>query len=150
MSFGGIVGAVARYDLAEAGLACGQPDGRLVVDTNAETESASTDPRGDVRFLPHTLHNAFFKLRESVSIPPEGQEALCFADGLPRLEPDVEGILSSVEGEALDCPLLLDREHRPFALGHILPPRKTCLPRLPRNRWRKNAGADAVSLALQR
>jgi hypothetical protein len=46
VSFGGIVGAVARYDLAECGIASQQPEGPLVVDTNAGTEFASADARG--------------------------------------------------------------------------------------------------------
>jgi hypothetical protein len=116
--------------------------------TSSDTEFASSDERGEVRFLPHTLENAFLNLRESISIAPEGQEALSFADGLPSLEADVEGVLGSVEGEALDGSLLLDREHRPFALGHILAPYKTFRPRLHQPAGRKNAGATVGSVAV--
>jgi hypothetical protein len=116
--------------------------------SNADTELASSDPRGQVRFLPHTRENAFFKLRDSVSIASERQEAFGFADGLPSLVADVGGVLGSVEGEALDGSLLLDGEHRPLALGHILAPYKTFRPRLHQPVGGKDAGAAVGSVAV--
>ena len=61
---------------------------------------------------------------------------------------DVEGVLSSLERQTLDGSLLLDRENRPFALGHILAPYKTFRPRLPQPVGGKNAGAAVGRLAL--
>jgi len=61
---------------------------------------------------------------------------------------DVEGVLSSLERQTLDGSLLLDREHRPFALGHVVAPYKTFRPRLPQPVGGKNAGAAVGRLAL--